>query len=397
MSPRPSPSTTPTGVPTPTPSSNPTSTPGPIAMTHVLTADYYGGTGDTTLSPGLLAPWVTWLETSFQANPAVRAAGIKAMYYTNPNREAPGDPLYTKDESTFAHTCSGQRIGPITYNQYLMDPASSDLRQLWKNFIASRITNTVQWDAIFEDDANDVVGAPALPCNYSAASWLAASQGENSYQAPYPIVYNGLQIPNEMGLNASSNVIGGMEEGCYGGSSRYPKMWGKYWTQIANVELGMAQQGKLFFCYDRDPSTAASALDGRLYTYASFLITYTPSSSILWETYSTPSSFHVEPESMLVALSPVVPQPSDVSALQVSSQVYGREYRACYIAGSYVGSCAAVVNIDRFNAHPYPYGTKYTHTLILTGGGILDGGTISAAGPPPPANLPALGSEIVFP
>jgi hypothetical protein len=364
-------------------------------MKHVLTADYYGDPSGTTLSPALVAPWVTWVETSFADNPGVRAVGIKAMYYTNPNREAPGDPLYTNDESTFAHTCSGSRIGPITYGQYLMDPGSSDLRQLWKNFIASRTTSTVQWDAIFEDDANDIYGAPELPCNYTASAWLAASQGENTYQAPYPIIYNGLQIANEMGLNVSTNVIGGMEEGCYGGLG-YPEMWGNYWIHSANIELGMAHQGKLFFCYDHDTTAAASAIAGRLYVYASFLITYTPSSSILWEIYSTPSNFHVQPESTLVALDPLVAQPSDVSALQLSSNVYGREYGACYIAGAYVGPCAAVVNIDRYNSHPYPYGSKYGHTLVLSGGGILDGGEISTGGGAPLSTLPPLTGTIAF-
>jgi hypothetical protein len=369
-------------------------TPAPIAMRHVLTADYYGQYG-STLAPSLVGPWLTWAETNIANNPGLRQVGVKVMIYTNPNRMAPGDPMYPSQESAFAHTCSGARIGPLTYGEYLMNPGASSLRQIWRDYITAE-SSSVTWDAIFEDDANDVAGVSTLPCDYSASSWLAASQGENSYQAPYPIVYNGLQISNEMGLNVSANVLGGMREGCYGDSNANPKIWYPYWSWIENREIAMAQQGKLFFCYDHDTTDAASALDGRLYTYASFLLTYTPSLSILWEIYKTPSGFHVQPESQLVALDPLVPQPSDISGLEVGNLVYGREYAHCYVAGVYVGPCAAVVNADLHNAHPYPYGTKYGHTLVLSGGGILDGGTVSTQGPAPPRVLPRLGAAIVF-
>ncbi|PZR64222.1 MAG: hypothetical protein DLM53_00360 [Candidatus Eremiobacter antarcticus] len=175
-------------------------------------------------------------------NAAVHAAGIKAMLYSDPNRQAPSDPLYTSDETTFAHDCTGSRIQGA-YQQYLMDPASSSLRTLWKNWIASQSVG-VTWDAIFEDNANDVLYLPTLPCNYSAGSWLAAAQELNSAQAPTPIIYSGLRIDDEKELNVSPNVIGGLQEGCY--SSRDEPKAIKYWALIENNEIAMAQQGKMF-------------------------------------------------------------------------------------------------------------------------------------------------------
>ncbi|MBV8148649.1 MAG: hypothetical protein JO092_06135, partial [Candidatus Eremiobacteraeota bacterium] len=61
-----------------------------------------------------------------------------------------------------------------------------------------------------------------------------------------------------------------------------------------------------------------------------------------------------------------------------------------------VGACAVVVNPDSGSAHPFPF-PQYTHTLVLNGGGILDGGTVSTSGPPPPLNLAADEAAIVFP
>jgi hypothetical protein len=55
------------------------------------------------------------------------------------------------------------------------------------------------------------------------------------------------------------------------------------------------------------------------------------------------------------------------------------------------------VNADLHNAHPYPYGTKYGHTLVLSGGGILDGGTVSTQGPAPPSMMQPLSGVIAFP
>ena len=97
-----------------------------------------------------------------------------------------------------------------------------------------------------------------------------------------------------------------------------------------------------------------------------------------------------------MALDPVVSTPADISGLKLDSGVYGREYRHCYIWGSAVGGCAAVVNPDRNEAHKYPYGDKYKHTIVLSGDGVLDGGAIATDGPPPPDTLPPLGAVIVF-
>jgi len=375
-------------TPTPSPSAG-------ISTKHVLTADYAGAGVGTTAAAALLGPWLNWASTSWQANTALRAVGIKVMYYTNPNREAPGDAMYTSDETTFAHDCSGKRILTTTYGQYLMDPSKSSLRNVWNDYIQSK-TAGVTWDAMFEDDANDVYGAPTMPCGYSASSWLSSSQGENAFQSPVPIIYNGLQIAGQIGLNSSPNVAGGMEEGCYSLNPTLKKAFDSYWTQREDTEITMAQENKLFFCYGMDTNSASSSVDSRIYSYASFLMTYKLSSSVLWEYYATSSGLHVMPESKLVALDPLITTPSTIGGLLLSTGVYGREYAHCYLAGSYVGPCATVVNSSRYTAHAYPYGSKYKHTLTLSGSGVLEGGSVSVTGSAPPSTLGNLEAVIVF-
>lgn len=374
---------------------SPAATPAAV-VEHVLTADYLRGAAlDTALPPTALAQHLSWASSSFQLNPAVRAAGIRVMYYTDPFRQNPTNAMYTNDETTYAHACDGSRIKSLSYrDMYLMDPSSPSLRALYKQHIASR-SASVLWDAFFVDDANSLYDLSNTPCGYTPDSFLAASK-KLIEEVHVPVIYNGLQIDKERELNKAPNVIGGMEEGCYASAVSRPKIWDKYWIQIENTEIEMTEDKKFFFCYGVDTSDAASAIDGRIYTYASFLLTYSTKWSVLWELYSTPSRFRVEPESEVVALDPVIPTPTDISGLKLSSGVYGREYRKCYIGGAAVGACAVVVNPDRQNSHDFPYSGKYQHTLALTGGGVLDGGSVSTSGPSPPAVLAPLAAVIVF-
>jgi hypothetical protein len=365
--------------------------PSSISQRHVLTADYLGGYGGTYAFPwSVEAPYVNWAKAS---NPAdsdgQRAVGIETYFYTDPNDTYAGGPLYTSDESTFAHTCSGNRI-TAHYNgatHYLMNPYSSNLLQMW---IAS-VRDHAHYDAIFEDNTNDLYGMNGTPCNYTPAGWLEATIDETTAFG-YPVVYNGAAITGTIGMNRANNVLGGMAEQCYATGNRAGRITDSFWQTIENVELQMAQQRKLFFCLSDNRKNAASSLDARTYNLASFLLTYDPATSIFMEVFSTPSRFHVEPESQLVPLYPVVPTPSRVSSLQVAGGAYGREYNACYYAGTFVGRCAVAVNPSSFNTHHFPFGGKYSHTLVF----VLDGGTATTNGPPPPAQLPPLGSVVML-
>ena len=108
---------------------------------------------------------------------------------------------------------------------------------------------------------------------------------------------------------------------------------------------------------------------------------------MLWEYFTTPSGLHVFPETKLVPTSPLS-SPSSVSSLQTGG-VYVREYAACYIGGSSIGHCAAVVNSSSSSSYNMPsLSQSYSHTMALSGYGIIDGGSVSASGPAPPSSLP---------
>jgi hypothetical protein len=118
---------------------------------------------------------------------------------------------------------------------------------------------------------------------------------------------------------------------------------------------------------------------------------------VLWETFATPDGLHVFPETKLVPTDPLVGTPGSIGALHSSTGVYVREYGACYLGGTSVGPCAAVVNPDASNAYALPpLQQSYSATLALSGYGTLDGGTVSTSGPPPPATIAPETGMVLF-
>jgi hypothetical protein len=376
---------------------------------HVLTSDYLGGKwGTKSIAWSAAAPYLTWAETSVQDSRAIAATGIKTMLYVDPNRARAGvgDPMYTSDETTYSHNCSSTRVYDVYHTsitQYVLNPGSSSTRALFAKYVNS-LKASGHVDALFADNTGALSAfAPydpfnAMPCYYSDAGWISAEIG--LYQSsPVPVVFNGLSGLNghapslSIGLLAGSNTVGGTLEDCYADNSM-PKMTGWLWQAMENTELQVAARNKRFDCMGEDYGTASTQISARIYDYASFLLTYNPSTSVYRPGYATPSGFHVTPETLLVPTSPVVAAPSSISGLVHYGGTYVREYRTCYLRGTSVGACAVVVNSDTVS-HPFPF-TQYHHTLSLSGNGVLDGGTVSTSGPAPPSTLAAKEAAIVF-
>jgi hypothetical protein len=401
------PTSSPAGSPTPLPSAPP-QTQSFSAPAHVLTGDYLGRPdGTKAIAWSAAAPHLTWAQTGIKDGAAISAAGIKTQFYIDAARTQSNDALYTSNEDTFAHDCSGNRVTDNYHGitQYVMNLSSGQYAQLF----AQRVDYALRYahfDAIFSDDSGPLSTYQeehpfsALPCGYSDSAWLASGVAFQQASA-IPVLFNGLHevdvhthaISPSVGLLQSVNALGGNFEQCYGSASQ-PKERGWFWKDTEQTELLVAAQHKIFECMVQDPSDAAASADRRIYTYASFLLTYDPQSSVFWETYRTTSGFHVEPESQLVPLSPRVTAISDVSTLVQPGGAYAREYTACYLAGRSVGACAVVVNPTDASV-PFPF-TQYHHTLQLSGGGIVDGGTVTTSGPAPSTVLAPLQGAIVF-
>ncbi|HEY1975353.1 MAG TPA: hypothetical protein VGG89_02270 [Candidatus Baltobacteraceae bacterium] len=367
---------------------------------HILTADYLGRPyGTTSVSWTSAAPYLTWAQAGPTYANAIHDAGIKTEYYADPNVTTSGAPMFTGTEAAFAHNCSGSRL---TYSydghqMYIMNIGSSTMQSLFSTYTAG-VAGTAHYDAVFEDNAGPLGGLTGDPCGYNDSTWLTYGRSLNQVSR-VPVIFNGLSaFHNEgmslsVGLLSSANTIGGNLEHCYSDNAT-PKMHTWVWQATESTELYISNYGKIFECMLRNSNTASSSYDARIYALASFLLTYNPAHSVLWEEFATPSGLRVMPETELVPMNPTI-SPSSLSSLKLSSGTYARQYAKCYLRGSYVGACAVVVNSDTV-AHSFPY-TTYHHTLTLSGNGVLDGGSVYTTGGPPPTTLPAMEARIVFP
>jgi len=398
----------PGGAPAAPPShtrTGPMNTPDPIAQTHVITLQDDTGLQNPSFSWDQIAPYVNYSVVAPANNAAAQAVGIKTIIYTDPNRVYSTMPEYSNDETTFAHDCSNNRITiKGTRNvTYLMQPTSTVLEGLWQQHIADyNRGGHANFDVAF-DDTPLVRRTSAMPCGFDRAAWIV-NQNFMITALNYPIIFNGLgnladgpdQLSPAMALLPTS--IGGEMEGCYSNYSGHTQPNLQQWHTYENTEIQVLAAGKLFVCrgFDNTPDTSAQVQ--RLYMYGSFLLTYDPAHAIFSPKFKTVSNgFWIQPENQLVALDPILLQPSSIDQLNQGPNVYGRQYQNCYYAGQWIGACASIVNSDKpTTSHPMPWPGVYQHTLVVSGGDILDGGTASTNGPAPPASVPGSSAIIVI-
>ena len=396
-------------TPTPNPSMSPTPTPGPIAMTHVQNFAYiygYGG-APTTVPIGSMSPWVNWTMTDEQHAAALRAAGVKVQVYSNFWRNYTTDNPnvgYTDLEPGGAHSaaeatdCSNTPVYDSNYGGgYEADARSSSAlphAQTVANYRLGEYNGN--YDALFADDSGAVWGI-TLPCNWDEASYDSAVNAVHTALG-VPMWINALGAApnpaNAVDLVQPSNVLGAMCEMCYSlnGTSDSVQT-GTSWQNVENAEIGTIAQHKVFWLYGRATGSAATETALRIYTYASFLLTYDPNYTMFQEALSTPSGFPVMPETALVPTNPLTTQ-SSISGYLAPGGAYMREFAGCYNQGTFVANCAVVVNPGATTV-PIPT-TSYAHALVVSGSGVLDGGTASFSGPAPTQLSPST-AAILFP
>ena len=363
-------------------------------MAHLLSAVYADGNSGTTRSASALAPYISWAgNTSISNLAAVHAAGILAYTYTDfmveySNGSSPMWPWLQAHQQYVASTCAGSKITVSARGGgQQVDPSSAAVYTEWQTII------TPGYDAVFVDDTpGPAYTASGTPCDLS--NWTQDEiNGLNGVPHP-PLIFNALGA-EPMDGRAVALVQGvphsiGFLEGCYGVAGGFgvtetiaPQ---PAWLDMENDELAMVNGGNTFWCYATETKANASSQAHRIFVLASFLLTYA-SSSIIQEAYATPSDGlnPVQPEYALVPTQPLVAEPANISAL-ASDGVYYREYAACFFNNSPVGPCAVVVNPDSAS-HANPLSGKYGHSLVLSGGGVFEGGSASLSGPPGPSTL----------
>ena len=402
---------------------------------HVMTGDYLSDLPNLSE----YAPYLTYAFAQADHMGALRKMDVRTLFYTNPlqpicrtfsptnsgqcasgdyqawNLLAPGG----RYNSLAARDCAGNLItgyytsgdsklpalfldptkpGASEYLQAVLDAAIASINSANPSFMHA-------WTQLVVDNDTPVLYNPnATPCSYNAATWTTATTNDLDGTTDGPYEVNSLGFDTIAGvqqalasLNASTVTIGEYEE-CYGAnapSDMIAKSGAVYsWDAIEYAEIHTIALGKTFWCYVRLSGDGASYIPFRIYTYASFLLSYDFSRAIIEEALSGgPSGLAVFPEWQLVPLQPKTTA-SDVSGYQLTSGAYLREWAQCLNSGVDIGPCAVAVNPSQTATVPVP--TGYTRHVVLSGAGVLDGGSLSIA-TGVPTTLPPATAQILFP
>ena len=385
------------------------------AEPHIPTAVYCcHGYANDTVSPAEAAPYVTWANTDANGAAADHAGGImKVVEYVDVSRVYTTDRAYPMANggpfsSALAVTCQGV---PITTSPagVMTDPYKPATLGLLENEMTYRYSPL--FTAYFVDDIDAFRwGMSAMPCTGNPphpwtepatakayATLLAGVRIEASGKTIVPdIIMNGLsQYADKPAMHTvpletltPSNVLGGMCEGCFGDNTPDAVKTSAEWQDDADLEIKTVRMHKIYWDYVRYIADNPGA---RLYTYASFMLAWDPRYTIYQTAYkpNTPGTLHVTPETQFVAHEPLKSGFDSIDALRDAGGTYVREYRACYDRGVPVGPCAFVVNSET-SPRPAPrLEQSYRHTMRLSGGMVLEGGTVALDGPAMPPTIPA--------
>jgi hypothetical protein len=373
---------------------------------HVLTAEYFGANGGYMGPAATMGAYASW---AIGGNPTqVHSAAMKVYAYTNPSRAYRTDNDYRitnlldEHQGAIAKNCAGAPVTTSHGNGILTDVRVSEAIGHTTDLVEH--VNVPGTDAVFLDDtANIQYTDNGPPCGYSADAWLAGTQAMYSAQTA-PLIFNSLSLA-EYGVDLLpladlKNVIGAMWTGCYAFHSEFGYSGdgvnglAQHWSDIEDAELAMAAKGKMFWCFNTARDAGSASIPLRTYAYASFLLTYDPASSLYQTQMKTPSALRIFSETGLVPMAPAVAPPGAVKSLQTSSGAYGREFGACYYRGAPVGGCAVIVNPDVV-PHANDYAAAYTRSVVLSGAGVLDGGSLVTNGPVPATLDPHMAAILV--
>lgn len=391
---------------TTTTSSSSTPAPSSGVPKHVQTAEYLYTSTEANTDPSSYAPYLSWAYTMYNKMAATQAAGIHTVLYSSPIMPNSNTYEYNELNGTYASaratTCTGTVIRTYNGTGLLSDPTKSSAASYFQNVVShyeatarnSNPGSSKPWDLIFIDNDGPLYGASATPCNFSPTTWGTA-QDNALATTGQKFILNSLSVADNnvatyVDRLKGSAIAGGEFEECF-----MTSLWASEEdAQLQTIALLKSQgkpSGAGFWCYaDNTSASASSVIPLRMYIYASFLLTYDPNYSVFQESFVTPSTFKVMPETGFVPMSPVS-VPTSVTGLKTSTGAYLQRYNSCYYRGSYLGHCEIIVNPSTTSsvAVPNPWGLR--HSMALSGAGVLDGGIVSFGGSVPSTMGPKSG------
>jgi len=386
----------------------------PRGLYHVMTGDYLTQESDLS-NLSKYAPYLTYAYAPTNYLATLRKMGVRTLFYTNPLQPIcttfkastciRGDKVafnYLRSEykAAASRNCRGRLIHgsyrdyPVLQLNVNASSATAYLQAVMDHlraYVAAENGGDVNAASLyFVDNAvANVYGTTSTECNQEPQQWEAQIATDFRGITGGPFAINGLGASSVAGVQQrleairSPNVTMVLEENCYGGHGWNSEQPGNFvadttghytWLASEYGEIRSIAMHKTFWCLNRLLGMGYRYPAWRLYTYASFLLSYEPHHAVYELDLATSSHLKVFPEMLFVPEEPAYTA-NEVSGYLQSSGVYLRRFRYCYYRGAYKGPCAVAVNPSPNATLQTPRG--YTRHVELKGGGVLDGGTLT--------------------
>ncbi|HEV7179922.1 MAG TPA: hypothetical protein VGN11_08620 [Candidatus Baltobacteraceae bacterium] len=309
--------------------------------------------------------------------------------YTDPEHRVQG---------TYTQTCKGSRIKIPVYEANQANPAV-------RSFFANYLRRTADaWDYYEMDDTSDSLLTQFYGPGGGFCHGLCASTEEladddavvrahgtfadsltHSNGSPMKFFFNGLTFTNRNSpvprlFQRGGQFVGVICENCIvnNGTLR-PNMFEKVLDAMAAIDQ---TPGASFVELNTGKSAAGSddQITQRLVTTAVAWLGFSEGHTIVWPDLEfNTSNLAVWPEDGIYPTAPVETMSRSAGAISVEPGVWRREFSACYESGKPIGACAAVLNGSGgvVTVRPEWMRLQYHHTIALSGGDTLSGGTIS--------------------
>lgn len=388
--------------------------PAPMPSPHLLTSVDTNDTLTITLSQA--QPYLSIGHTNSGAAQAdaYQSAGIEAIPYTDIDHYIPNDQSGVNPNLSMADvalTCDGQPVEWVKPNHpliYVTDPRNPGTLAAWEQWYTNFVAAGGETWALYEDTADNpfTFAVPSPPCaadgsgTVSTQEWTAAEEAEEGAMQAFsgkPIIFNGLAPGYHTWMPLANALLDGPAAGGEAEACAPPNT--TEWLNQLAIEIHAVQRQKYFVCHGNDTSDGSTpqAIAYRNYHFASMMLEFDPRYTIYESNFGVgASNLRVEPESGVVMLNPYKQNINVATDLLKPGGAYARRYKDCYVNGTDVGQCAAVVNPTKV-AVPFPFTwVHYQHTMLLTGSGIYDGATVSNLGPAPATTVAPYSGEVAF-
>ncbi len=389
---------------------------------HIETWAYDTAGGEGSTAPAsLVARYVTYAQSTSNNKVLTDCHTVapycKALHSINASRIYwywdPSNTIGSSKENWWLHkpgyTDYAHRLVAVlgdNHSAYLLNQSVLAVQTYWQSYVRGQFS---AYDGLMMDDMSPSIkeavyktGSTGIQEITTDAQLVAMREAfcakmTKATGTPFYIVQNGVNanpyVPHGLSrIGNPTNVHGLISEGV-------PLNGGVITPWYPNLLDLMSQVNAtpgFIVLLSYGPSSVARASDRYIHT-ATVWLGYSPGHEVSWEDLEAGTRLNVFPEATIYPTQPVQSMSTGNRNLLVQTNVWRREFRACYLRGALWGHCAALVNINGVSVSLQPswLTQTYSNSIQVVGGDVQDTTAHIALGTKP-TSIPARGALLLY-